>query len=373
MRSLVLLITLSAAATSSLAQSIPISDFECQPAGQIMTTSADCEFWMSIDGTGNEIVLPDNSWVTGPCAGMPTSGSQWCEVTSTGLGPANPVVAPASPGTWPFQPGSVAEMQLTTGVPSFPSGQTGISVDWYWMTQETQNGSQNAPAPCPCNDFSQIVIIDATTSNIVATLVYVDTYTPFQVFAGNSCTSAVSQGGFANFVSPLQTATLTLPSALINQQIIISVVTANQADSSFESSLFVDNFRFVDPVATFNLTATTTGGGVGDVALDIANVPPLTSNVLLLISATPAFAGLGTGPAFGLVPDSLFFATLFEPVQNFSVLHFPAAFSPFAAGPLAFPAGTITGVNGQTWEATALAYNPVMGLVGQTNFQALVW
>jgi hypothetical protein len=371
---LLTVLSVSLVLTASIsAQPFVVSDFECQTGGQVMSATPDCEGWVSVDLLGKAQVLPDGINVVTGCPGvMPTTGSQWCEVTSSLIGPASPTVPPSTPGTWPFVQGTVAEMQLTTSVPNYPSGTAAVSVDWYWATQETANGSAGTGAPCPCDDFSQIVIVNQATMTVMATLLYVDTYGALQ--GGNPCPSSVSGGLVsANYAGPTATATVVLPPGSAGTTVIISVVTANQGDGSFESTLFIDNLRMVDAASVFSLTATTSGGGAGDVMLGISGLPASASNILLLISGTPAPGGLGSGPAFGLVPDALFFATLFLPSAPLNPFHFPIGANPFAGGTLSFPSGTVTGFNGQTWEVTAIGYSPAMGLVGQTNFQSLTW
>ena len=94
----------------------------------------------------------------------------------------------------------------------------------------------------------------------------------------------------------------------------ISVIAANQGDNMFESVLWVDNFQWVDGSGVappFTLTATTTTG-TGDITgFGVTGIPPASSDCLILISATPAPNGLGTGLAFGLEPDAFLVATLF--------------------------------------------------------------
>ena len=79
---------------------IPISGFEFQAPGQLMSATPDAEGWVLVGGTCT--VLPNGTGVTGPCAtGLPIDGSsQWCEILPDNVGPANPVVPPSTPTTY---------------------------------------------------------------------------------------------------------------------------------------------------------------------------------------------------------------------------------------------------------------------------------
>jgi hypothetical protein len=124
----------------------------------------------------------------------------------------------------------------------------------------------------------------------------------------------------------------------------------------------------------FALTATTTGGGVGDLTLGIAGVRPTATNVLLLVSGTPAPGGPGTGQFFGLFfPDPILFSVLATPSASFSLLHFPVTANPYAAGPLFFGPGSLSWLVGQVWDTTAICYGPADGISGQTFVQRLIW
>lgn len=371
MRNLLVLILFISASSQVGAQTF--ADFECQAAGAFMTATADCEGWTSIGGS--QLVLPDGVNVTAGC-GLPINGTaQWAEINPDLIGPASPVVPPSTPGTWPFVPGSVSEMQIVTTVPTFPSGMTDLAVDWFWTSGEGVNGTAGT-APCPCDDFAQIVVVDLASNTVIATLLYVDTYTPFgtaQNFCVSGLTGGVPANTFGNTPGFSETAQISIPTPFIGSQVIISVVAANQADNQFASPLFVDDFRWIDPANVFSLSVTTSGGGLGDVTLDIQSPPAAALNVLLLASATPAPGGLGAGWGFGLVPDSLFFTTLFVPVTPFNPLHYPVLQDPYGFGAITFGPGTVQAPSGTVWEATALAYHPAMGLVGQSNFVSVTW
>lgn len=258
-----------------------------------MGAFADCEGWARVGG--NQMVLPDGTNVTGPCT-LPLDGStQWAEVIPDGIGPANPIVPPSTPGMWPFAIGTVSEMQLITTVPTFSSGMAELAVDWYWSSGEGANGSAGIP-PCPCDDFAQIVIVDQASTTVIATLLYVDTYAPFTGIA-NTCVSGVTgvpyANTFGNTPGSAETAQVAIPAPFIGSQVIISVVAANQGDSSFPSPLYVDNFRWRDPAAAA-ASSTTVGTGCGGVGTPMLTTsPPIIGSpvYISLTGATPMAAG----------------------------------------------------------------------------------
>ncbi len=104
-----LILALATCATAQ--QTTPISGFECQVAGALMSSGVpDCEGWQSFGGA--QIVMPDGIAQVGPCA-LPLDGSaQWCEVSPNAIGPASPIVSPSGPPAWPYTQGTVSEMRL---------------------------------------------------------------------------------------------------------------------------------------------------------------------------------------------------------------------------------------------------------------------
>ena len=215
-------------------QTTPISSFELQTAGAVVPVGApDLEGWQSVGGT--QVIMPN---ATPQSCQSPGSG-QWCEISPSTVGPASPVVAPPFPATWPFvqTPAStVSEMQLSTTAPTVSSGaQVSLKVDWQWFSSELAGSAVY-------NDFAQILLIHQPT-NTVVTVMYVDTYHP-SFAATNTCTSGVTNLTYTNGTGGPQTATVPVPACLFGQPVLISVVAANQGDSSFDSVLFVDNFRW---------------------------------------------------------------------------------------------------------------------------------
>ena len=350
------------------------------PGALLVPGVADVEGWVSIGGP--QMYMPDGVNQVGSC-GLPIDGSTgWCEISPYLVGPASPIVPPSTPGTYPFVVGSVSEMRMATTVPIFTSLQTALTLDWYFMSAEGQDGSAGSGGGF--DDFAQVLVVDPSTNGVIAVALYVDTYAPAYTAAPNTCLSGIDPGvgtppvpvapGF-QYGGTGQTATVQIPSQYFGAPVIISVVSANQSDNQFASTLFIDNVKWIDGASVlppFSLTATTSGSGVGDLSFGTTIAPVAASHVNILISGTPALMGLGTGLAFGLVPDALLIATLLEPAVPLGLTHFPTGSDPYQAGLLNLPAGTLSVFSGQTWECVAVAYGPG-GMVQLSNFASLTW
>lgn len=132
-----------------------------------------------------------------------------------------------------------------------------------------------------------------------------------------------------------------------------------------------DTFIATFAAPTLAFSAFTSGGGTGDLSLEVADIPANATHVWLLGSATPAS---GQGPVFGLVSDALFTALLGYQPQPLSVIHFPVTGNPYAAGPVNLPAGTVSGLGGLTWELKAFAYRAApFAIVGQSCVVTVEW
>ena len=376
-RSLVLILLLAALAPAQL-----IGGFDVQtvPAGSFVpvstTPGGDPEGWLSVSGTQ---VIANLATGTTPCA-IPLDGTtQWCEVNQNLTGPASPVVPAGGPSGWPYMAGSVSEMRIMTTVPVFASGSTGIVFDYYWSSAE-------APSSPTFNDFIEVSLVDTTNMTLLENVFFRDTFPPSPQSPGvNTCPSLLTSLAYLNTFSGtgqgdtgVTFSHIIQNPALLGAPVTLVVIAANQGDGSCDGSFFIDNIRWVDGstlTPPFTLVASTSGGGVGDLSFGALNVPLTASHVNILISGTPAAGGLGTGLAFGLTPDSLLIQTLFEPAVAGSFTHYPASADPYLAGPINLPAGTLSALAGQTWEAVALAYNllPGGGLIAMSNYGQMVW
>jgi hypothetical protein len=138
----------------------------------------------------------------------------------------------------------------------------------------------------------------------------------------------------------------------------------------------VDNLRWIDVSVVpppFVLSASTTGGGAGDLVANINGIPPGSTDVWTLISNTAAPVGPGSGPLLGLVLDSVLLSTLLVPSLPLNPLHFPVTANPFSAGALTAPAGTFGAFSGSRWEMRSIAYTAGGGPTGLTPIVQVIW
>jgi hypothetical protein len=124
---------------------------------------------------------------------------------------------------------------------------------------------------------------------------------------------------------------------------------------------------------SFLLTATTSGGGVGDLLLSLDVIPPATTEGFTLVTFDTTGA-IGTGPAFGIWPDPTTYAILQEPGFAGNPLHWTTG-TPglFPATPLYVSPGTLSFLSGQSWRLVAVAFAPSFTYVKHTNVVQVDW
>ncbi|MAG56565.1 MAG: hypothetical protein CMJ83_09770 [Planctomycetes bacterium] len=130
--------------------------------------------------------------------------------------------------------------------------------------------------------------------------------------------------------------------------------------------------------AHFNVIATTTGGGTGDLFFQFANVPATTTRAYSLICGTPVSLfglELGTGPVFGVWFDPLVAFVISQPAAAGNPFHWtwPVSSPTFPAAPLILPPGSLVGVAGQTWEVAGVGVDASGEVTGVTPVTQLVW
>ena len=91
-------------------------------------------------------------------------------------------------------------------------------------------------------------MIDPTSNAVIATVMYVDTFPPHATFV-NPCVSGVTNITYGTSYGGPQVSTVIIPPAYHGQQVLVSVIAANQGDNAFDSPLHVDNFRWILPPA----------------------------------------------------------------------------------------------------------------------------
>ncbi len=117
----------------------------------------------------------------------------------------------------------------------------------------------------------------------------------------------------------------------------------------------------------------TTGAGTGDLRTHIDGVPPTSTHAILLMSATPAPVGIGTGGFAGLVYDSLTAWSLNQPSTPFNPIHFPLEYNPYDFGPIWQGPGYATALAGQVWEFCAVSYSLPLTITGFSPVVQVVW
>lgn len=128
----------------------------------------------------------------------------------------------------------------------------------------------------------------------------------------------------------------------------------------------------------FDLTASTSGGGVGDLQYALSNVPPGATEGYTLVSTTPvATFGIefGEGPLAGLWPDPVTFGIITSPAQSGDLFHYPIPGTPgtFPSSAIILPPGSASFFAGQTWEVAAVALGPGGTILGISAPKQLAW
>ncbi|MEZ6197321.1 MAG: hypothetical protein R3F20_16585 [Planctomycetota bacterium] len=199
-----------------------LSGFEPHTAGMSLGGANFFEGWEAdMTSAASTLVLPDGANVTGPQMGLPTQGSQWAELSNLGTGAA-----------------SVTPEAITYLV--FYAESKHITFDWNFGTSEGINDPTYIDtARCGLYDFSNIAVnpVLQFETPLASTA---DVNLPWVASASSS-----GHGfNFANELSALQTTTITIPDALVGKRCVLQFNVVNGADSSFASSLMVDNVRF---------------------------------------------------------------------------------------------------------------------------------
>ena len=127
------------------------------------------------------------------------------------------------------------------------------------------------------------------------------------------------------------------------------------------------------PAACFGLVGGTTGGGTGDLTLQLVNLPAAVSEGYTLVTST-TMAGVGSGPFFGIWPDGVTFSVISTPAAIGNPLHFVAGVPGlYPDVPFAVPAGTLSFLGGQVWDAVVVGLAPGLVYVNRTNVLRLNW
>jgi hypothetical protein len=133
------------------------------------------------------------------------------------------------------------------------------------------------------------------------------------------------------------------------------------------------NGRLYYSYAANDLTATTTGGGTGDLTIALTAIAAGSTEGYVLVTSV-ANNPLGTGPVFGIYPDSLTWGGLQAPLTLGNPLHFAVGFTGFFPDtPFIVPPGALSFLAGQTWDAVAVLLGPALDYKGRSAVRRLVW
>jgi hypothetical protein len=118
----------------------------------------------------------------------------------------------------------------------------------------------------------------------------------------------------------------------------------------------------------FQFTATTTGGGVGDLTLDPTDSLDAPGHAFGYTFISFATAGnVGAGPAFGLMPDANVFSILTLPPSVGNPLAYVVAPGIYPETNLVFPAGSLTFLTGVTTDFLQVGFDVNQTLLFYTN------
>ncbi len=139
--------------------------------------------------------------------------------------------------------------------------------------------------------------------------------------------------------------------------------TAAQILASYNGELFNENI----------LSATTTGGGVGDLTMALTNISAsAVEGFTFITSTTPTAVGLG--PVFGITPDALTWPILTWPLGVGDPLHFVVgAPGVYPAAPLVVGPGALSVFTGSSFDMVSVVFAPGFVLAGLSNVQRLNW
>ena len=195
-----------------------ISDgsFETQIAGLAPFTP-----WTTVLG-GGHLTLPDGQASDN---GMPTQGTNWCELDGDGSNAATPPTNPGGAGT-----AAVGGAGISQSL-SYVAGQSVFAFEASFVSAEMPN-------QVTFNDFMSVDITDGTTSH---NLFYRDTFSTFGL-------TSVRHG---DIMTPVVTVSVDLatlfPSSTPSTVFTITAVVGNGADNMFSSHGYVDDFRLGAP------------------------------------------------------------------------------------------------------------------------------
>lgn len=175
--------------------------------------------------------------------------------------------------------------------------------------------------------------------------------------------TGVTLPGGTFYVGNYSATTVGLNGAMDEVRLWLSARTAGEIASSYLGELYPNNI----------FTATTTGGGAGDLTMSLTAISPSATEGYVFLSQQTS-GGIGTGPFFGLMPDGLTWSGVNTPIAPGNPLHFPIGIGGiFPDQPFLVPPGTLTMLAGQTWDTVAVVFAPGTVYTGRSSVQRLAW
>lgn len=214
----------------------------------------------------------------------------------------------------------------------------------------------NAAVPPAGNWVHIAYVFDASSSNLYG-------------YANGNLAVTTSQAGVpvlntGNFVVAAASTQAGLNGTLDEFRLWLTARTATEIQTSYNTELFNINV----------LSATTTGGGAGDLALSLTLIDPAATEGYTLVTAfTPT--SIGTGPLLGIWPDALTWSIPSTPVAVGNPLHFYTGFAgAYPSAPFLVPPGPpLSAFAGQTFDFVVVLLQPGFTYVGKSNVSRLTW
>lgn len=123
----------------------------------------------------------------------------------------------------------------------------------------------------------------------------------------------------------------------------------------------------------FELQATTSGGGTGDLNMSLLRIPAGTALGFNLITADTTGPVCPGGPFFGLNPDATTWFILQQPATVGSPLNWIPGYGFFPDVPFTVAPGTLSFLAGQSWRLSNVAFDANFTYLGRTNVVQLNW
>lgn len=269
------------------------------------------------------------------------------------------IASTATPWTmeWWFQPASVAATQYLAGVggPSLFRVSAGAGAGNGIVIAGTGiNSLTVASAVPPVGVWVHVAVVNDPSTSPPTLRSYLNGI-PWSSIANTPSTASAVTGPL--YVGSHGAATTGLNGLMDDFRWWTTARTAADILANYNDEMSADNA----------FTATSTGGGVGDLVLDLDRISTGAVGGYTLVSTDATWA-VGTGPLFGLVPSAATWSLLGTPSVLGNPLHFPviAGSGVYPDAPFTVPAGTLSALAGQSWDFVVVLYGTGGAYVGRS-------